>query len=87
MKTTKVQASGRRPSVGVKQKQRPLLPEGMKINIALTGEELMLAKQLARVLAQPGQILSQQDVLRIALANLGLQNAGKLAVGTDKQTS
>lgn len=85
MATTKLQVSGKRPGSGRKQKSRPLLPDGDKLTVALTGEELTLARSLARVIAMPGQTLNAQDVLRIGLANLGLANKQKLEVGTDRR--
>jgi len=84
MKTTKLAVSGRRKSAALKQRQRTLLPSGQKLTTALSGEEILLARGLARILAQPGQELCVQDVLRIGLANLGLANKEKLAVGTDQ---
>ncbi len=83
MITSKLDASGRRPAAGRKQKQRPLLPEGAKLTVKLTGEEMTLSRSLSRVVAQPGQTLTVQDVLRIALAQLGLVHRAKLTKGTD----
>lgn len=85
MNTSKLAVSGRRPKTGARQRIRPLLMDGDKLTVALTGEELMLARSLARVIAMPGQTLNAQDVLRVALANLGLANKKKLAVGTDRR--
>lgn len=84
MATTKIAASGRRKSAALLQKQKTFLLDPQKFTTALAPEEVLLAKALARVIAQPGQHLTVQDVLRIALANLGLANKAKLAVGTDK---
>lgn len=83
MATSALAKSGRRPAAAKKQRQRPLLPEGEKLTVALTGEELSLGRSLARIIAQPGQQLNVQDVLRIGLANLGLANKDALAKGSD----
>lgn len=83
MNSTKLQASGRRPAAGIRQKQRLMLPCIPKLTVAMTPEEHLLSASLARVIAIPGQILTKQDVLRIGLANLGVLHKAKLAVGTD----
>ncbi len=87
MATTKLQVSGRRARKSTGRKQASFFPEGKKINVALKPEERILAANLARVLAQPGQTLNAQDILRIGLANLGFANMKKLEVGTDRASS
>lgn len=84
MPTTRLAVSGRRKTAAIKQKQRSFLPNAQKLTTALSPEEVLLARSLARVIAQPGQMLTAQDVLRIGLANLGLLHKSKLEVGTDK---
>lgn len=83
MITTKTQASGRRPKAAGKQRQRTLLPDPRKFTLKLAPEEIALARSLERVIAQPGQRLTLQDVVRIGLANLGLLHRSKLEAGTD----
>jgi hypothetical protein len=85
MATTKIEVSGRRKSAAEKQRQKTLLPDAQKFTTLLKPEEVVLARSLARVIAQPGQALTIQDVLRIGLANLGLANLKKLEIGTEKQ--
>lgn len=85
MNTTKCAAAGKRPKAAVKQKQAYLLRPQPKLTVAMSPEEHLLTTALARVVAQPGQTLTKQDVLRIALANLGLLHRKKLTAGTDLQ--
>lgn len=85
MATTKLQVSGRRARKSSGRKQTSFFPDGRKFTVALKPEEQILAKNLAGVIAQPGQTLNVQDVLRIGLANLGLVNLTKLEVGTDRK--
>jgi len=84
MVTNKLQASGRRPASAKRQRIKPLLPETEKFTTALKGEEQILARGLARVIAVPGQQLTVQDILRIGLAQLGVLHAEKLIKGTDR---
>lgn len=87
MATTKLEVSGRRARKRAPKNQTLFFPEAGKINVALKPEERLLAQQLARVIAMPGQSLNTQDVLRIGLAQLGIVHRKKLEVGTDLATA
>lgn len=85
MATNKLAVSGRRKTAAHRQKQTTLLPEGDKYTVALKPEEIALSRSLARVIAQPGQVLTIQDVLRIGLANLGIARKKDLEIGTNQK--
>lgn len=69
MATTKLQVSGRRGANRTTAKTKPLWPDGRKFTMKLSAEEVLVAHELARKIAQPGQRLNLQDTLRISLAN------------------
>lgn len=86
MVTQKTAKSSRGTRCANGPKQSSFLQDGRKLNVKLQPEELVLACNLARILARPGQVLTTQDVLRIALANLGIANFKLLAIDTDKSS-
>lgn len=71
---------------GASKNPKPLtssLQQGKKILVALKPEEVVLARSLARLIAQPGHTLNAQDVMRIALANLGITHQQSLSEETE----
>jgi hypothetical protein len=63
--------ANRRAMSAATQTSSGFVTKPRKINVALNNQELMLAGQLSRLIAPPFQTLNVQDVLRIALAQLG----------------
>jgi len=87
MATTKLQAGGRRAASKKSKTQASFFQDGKKFTVALSQEEIILANTLARKVAQPGQTLNVQDVLRIALANLGIRELDRVPIMPEKKKS